>query len=211
MSLYGQFFAAIYDRLTAGSEKAGLAAHRQQLLEAVSGRVLEVGGGTGANLPYYANAVQDLVITEPEEPMARRLERKLANSAVKATVVRAPAERLPFEDASFDVVVSTLVLCTVEDPAQALKEIRRVLRPGGKLFFLEHVRADEESSFARWQDRLNGVQNRIGHGCHANRRTLENIRTAGFTIERIERDQLKKVPPIIRPLIVGSAQRADPT
>ena len=208
MSLYGQFFAAIYDRLTAGSEKAGLAAHRQQLLEGVSGRVLEVGGGTGANLPYYANAVEDLVITEPEEPMARRLERKLANSAVKATVVRAPAERLPFEDASFDVVVSTLVLCTVEDPAQALEEIRRVLRPGGKLLFLEHVRADEESSFARWQDRLNGVQNRIGHGCHANRRTLENIRTAGFTIERIERDQLKKVPPIIRPLIVGSAQRA---
>jgi len=208
VSLYGRFFAAVYDRLTTGSEKAGLAAHRQQLLEGVSGRVLEVGGGTGANLSHYANAVEDLVITEPEEPMARRLERKLANSAVKATIVRAPAERLPFEDASFDVVVSTLVLCTVADPAQALKEIHRVLRPGGKLAFLEHVRADEEPSFARWQDRLNGVQNRIGHGCNANRRTLENIRMAGFTIERIERDQLKKVPPMIRPLIVGSAQRA---
>jgi ubiquinone/menaquinone biosynthesis C-methylase UbiE len=208
VSLYGQFFAAIYDRLTAGSEKAGLAALRRQLLEGVSGRVLEIGGGTGANLSHYANAVEDLVITEPEEPMARRLERKLANSAVKATIVRAPAERLPFEDASFDVVVSTLVLCTVADPAQALKEIHRVLRPGGKLAFLEHVRADEEPSFARWQDRLNGVQNRIGHGCNANRRTLENIRMAGFTIERIERDQLKKVPPMIRPLIVGSAQRA---
>ena len=208
MSLYGRFFAAVYDRLTAGSEKAGLAAHRQQLLEGVSGRVLEIGGGTGANLSHYANAVEDLVITEPEEPMARRLERKLANSAVKATIVRAPAERLPFEDASFDVVVSTLVLCTVADPAQALKEIHRVLRPGGKLAFLEHVRADEEPSYARWQDRLNGVQNRIGHGCNANRRTLENIRMAGFTIERIERDQLKKVPPMIRPLIVGSAQRA---
>jgi ubiquinone/menaquinone biosynthesis C-methylase UbiE len=206
MSVYGRLFAAGYDKFMAGTEKAGLRARREALLAGVTGRVLEIGGGTGANLAFYGG-VEELVITEPEEPMARRLERKVAASGVRASVVRAPAERLPFPDESFDVVVSTLVLCTVSDLPQALAEVRRVLKPGGRLVFLEHVRSDNER-LSRWQDRLNGLQNRVGHGCNCNRRTLDGITAAGFSIAKLEHDQLRKAPPIVKPLIVGTAQRA---
>jgi ubiquinone/menaquinone biosynthesis C-methylase UbiE len=206
MSLWGRVFAAGYDTFMAGTEKAGLASHRKKLLDRARGRVLEIGGGTGANLPFYGDEVGEVVFTEPEEPMARRLERKLADSSVPARVVRAAAEELPFEDASFDVVVSTLVLCTVNDPPRALAEIHRVLKPEGKLLFVEHVRSDS-AKLARWQDRLNGINKRVGHGCNCNRRTLENIEGAGFSIEDIEHDRLPKAPPFVRPLIVGAAER----
>jgi ubiquinone/menaquinone biosynthesis C-methylase UbiE len=205
VSLYGRLFAAGYDTLMKGTEKATMRAHREALLGRVRGRVLEIGGGTGANLPYYGTAVTELVITEPEEPMARRLERKLLDHSLPARVVRAPAEALPFDDGSFDYAVSTLVLCTVEDPQRALSEIRRVLKPAGELLFLEHVRSDDPG-LARWQDRLQPLQYRIGHGCHCNRATLDNIRTAGFKVPELERDTVKKAPPIVRPLIVGSAE-----
>lgn len=206
MSLWGRVFAAGYDKFMAGTEKAGLADHRKKLLERARGRVLEVGGGTGANLPFYGKEVEEVVITEPEEPMARRLERKLGASSLPTRVVRAPAEQLPFEDASFDFVVSTLVLCTVKDPTRSLAEIHRVLKADGQLLFLEHVRSDS-AKLARWQDRLNGINKRIGHGCNCNRRTLENIEGAGFSIADIEHDRLPKAPPFVRPLIVGAAER----
>jgi ubiquinone/menaquinone biosynthesis C-methylase UbiE len=204
MSLWGQIFAAGYDRVMAGPEKAVLRGHRAALIGRLTGDVLEVGGGTGANLPFYGPGVKNLVITEPEEPMARRLEHKLADYSLPARVVRAPAEDLPLEDARFDFVVSTLVLCTVDDPARALAEIHRVLKPGGQLVFLEHVRSDVPG-LARWQDRLHGVQVRVGHGCHCNRPTLENIERAGFSISEVEHDRMRKAPPIVRPLIAGLA------
>jgi SAM-dependent methyltransferase len=144
-------FAALYDPMMAATEKAGPADQRRELLEQARGRVLEIGGGTGANLPYYGASVDEVVFIEPEESMARRLERKLTNSNLRARVVRAPAEALPFEDASFDVVVSTLVLCTVSDQPRALAEIHRVLKPDGRLLFVEHVRSDD-AKLARWQD-----------------------------------------------------------
>src|SRR5712691_9108818 len=146
MSLWGRFFAAGYDTFMARSEKAGLRAHRQALLARVKGRVLEIGGGTGANLPFYSGGIEELVITEPEEPMARRLERKLGDYPLATRVVRARAEELPFEDESFDFVVSTLVLCTVDDPARALREIHRLLKPNGQLLFVEHVRSTSLAS-----------------------------------------------------------------
>jgi ubiquinone/menaquinone biosynthesis C-methylase UbiE len=205
MNLWGEVFAAGYDRLMAGAEKAVLRGRRETLVSRVTGRVLEVGGGTGANLPFYGVGVEELVITEPEEPMARRLERKLTGYSLPARVVRAPAEDLPLDDASFDFVVSTLVLCTVDDPARALAEIYRVLKPGGRLVFLEHVRSDGPR-LARWQDRLHGVQVRMGHGCHCNRRTLENIERAGFSIAELEHDRMRNMPPIVRPLIAGLAR-----
>lgn len=205
MSLWGRVFAAGYDRAMAGAEKATLRGHREALLGRVKGDVLEIGGGTGANLPYYGAGVDKLVITEPEEPMARRLERKLADHSRPAQVLLAPAENLPLDDATFDVVVSTLVLCTVDDPSLALAEIHRVLRPGGQLVFLEHVRSDEPR-LARWQDRLHGPWVQLGYGCHCNRRTLDNIESAGFSIDELEHDRMRKAVPIIRPLIAGLAR-----
>lgn len=204
MSIWGRAFAAVYDTAMAGPEKAVLRGHRQVLLDRVNGAVLEVGGGTGANLPFYGPDVAELVITEPEEPMARRLEQKLTSCALPARVVRTRAEELPFEAQSFDFVVSTLVLCTVDAPDRALAEIQRVLRPGGKLVFIEHVRS-EDPKLARWQDRLHGVQVRLGHGCHCNRDTLQNLEQAGFAVEELQRDRMRKAVPIVAPLITGVA------
>lgn len=207
MSVYGRVFAAGYDKFMARTEDAGLRARREALLGNVAGHVLEIGGGTGANLPLYGTEVEDLVVTEPEEPMARRLERKLGSCKVPVRVVRAPAESLPFPDGSFDVAVSSLVLCTVTDVSRALAELHRVLKPGGRLLFLEHVRSDSVR-LARWQDRLNPLQKRVGHGCNCNRETLASIKAAGFTIAELERAQLPKAPPFVRPLIIGTAERS---
>lgn len=102
-------------------------------------------------------------------------------------------------------MISTLVLCTVEDPARALAEIRRVLAPGGQLLFMEHVRSDDPK-LARWQDRLNWLSNRTDHGCHCNRPTVESIERAGFSIVRIEHHRFPKAPPFVRPLVIGTAQ-----
>ena len=206
MSLSSRFFAAIYDRALAGTEKAGLAAHRKSLLSNAAGRVIEIGAGTGANLPFYSDAVSDLVVCEPAEPMARRLERKLATLGRPVRVVRAPAENLPVDSASFDVAVSTLVLCTVGDPQRSLAELYRVLKPNGRLLFIEHVRA-EEPRLAHWQDRLNFLNKCIAQGCNCNRNTVVEIATAGFTVTSLNRDRLRKAPPTVRPLVVGVAVR----
>jgi ubiquinone/menaquinone biosynthesis C-methylase UbiE len=205
MSLWGTIFAAGYDRIMAGPEKATLRAHRAALVSQAAGRVLEIGGGTGANLAFYGKGVEALTVTEPEEPMARRLEQHVRERSVDASVVHAPAEELPFEDDSFDVAVSTLVLCTVKDQPRALSELRRVLVPGGRLLFIEHVLA-AEPRLARWQHRLNGFQQRIGHGCNCNRSTAEGIGAAGFSITMLAHDTLHKAPPIVRPLIIGVAE-----
>lgn len=203
MSIGGRLFAALYDRMSAGAEAAGLHAHREALLARTSGRVLEIGAGTGANLACYGEGVE-LTVTEPEEPMARRLERRINEQSRRVELVRAPAGELPFADGQFDSAVSTLVLCTVDDQARALGELRRVLKPGGELLFIEHVRSDDPKR-ARWQDRLNGVNKVVAHGCNCNRSTLDAIRAAGFEITDLTHDELEKVPPLIRPLVVGRA------
>jgi ubiquinone/menaquinone biosynthesis C-methylase UbiE len=209
MSIFDRVFASVYDRLMSRSEKAGLRAHREDLLEDARGRVLEIGGGTGANLSFYGSGVETLTITEPEAAMARRLERKLPDSAHPVEFVHACAEELPFEDGAFDVVVSTLVLCTVKDQPRALSELRRVLKADGRLLFIEHVRS-AEPRLARWQDRLNGLQQLLAGGCNCNRATLNGIHAAGFSIMGVEHDHLRKAPPIVRPLVVGTALASSP-
>lgn len=143
MSIKRRIFAAGYDRMTAATEEAGLRDQRRGLLAQARGRVLEIGGGTGANLPFYGTEVTSLTVAEPEEPMARRLDRRAEEQDRPIEVVRAAAENLPFEDRSFDCIVSTLVLCTVEDQPRALGEALRVLKPEGQLLFIEHVRSHE--------------------------------------------------------------------
>jgi ubiquinone/menaquinone biosynthesis C-methylase UbiE len=203
----GRFFAAIYDRVSAAGERAGLSDMRHSLLADASGVTLELGAGTGANLEHYPDAVTELVLTEPSEHMAKRLRQKVEASERAAEVVVAPGERLPFEDARFDTVVGTLMLCTAPDAAAVLREVNRVLRPGGALLFLEHVRADDER-LARWQDRLETPWGYLAAGCHPNRDTLATIEASGLAVENVERGRLPKAPPLVRPLISGRATRA---
>lgn len=204
---WGRGFSAAYDRAFKATEEAGLRRMRAELLAEARGRVVELGAGTGANLELYPEAVEELVLVEPDPYMTKRLRAKLAESGRAAEIVEAPAERLPLAAASFDTAVVTLVLCTVPDPAAALDEIARVLGPGGRLLFLEHVRA-EEPRLARWQDRLERPWRFLGDGCHCNRDTVAAIEASPLTVERVERDRLPKAIPIVEPLVRGCATAA---
>jgi ubiquinone/menaquinone biosynthesis C-methylase UbiE len=204
MGVWNKVFAAGYDRFMAASERDTFAPHRRTLLAGATGDVIEIGGGTGANLQMYDGALRSLTLTEPEQPMIGRLQRKIDEQRPGTKLLQATAEELPFEDDSFDTAVSTLVLCTVGDQRRALGELRRVLRPGGQLLFMEHVRADDER-LARWQDRLQPLQGAFACGCHCNRPTLDGIKGAGFEVTRLEHDKISHAPPIVRPLIVGVA------
>ncbi len=143
---WGRLFAAAYDRSLKRTEEAGLGEMRRRLLADAAGRVVEIGAGTGVNLDLYPEAVTELVLVEPDPHMAKRLRARLAASSRRATVLEAPAERLPHPDSSFDLAVATLVLCTVPDPAATLAELRRVLVPGGRLALIEHVRAEDPAT-----------------------------------------------------------------
>lgn len=202
MNIGGRIFAHFYDRIFAASEKAGLTNIRRDVLSHASGTVLEIGAGTGLNLELYPSEVTSLTLAEPEQPMIKQLSPKLDHRVLQ--VVQAPAEALPFVDESFDTVVSTLVLCTVSDPAKALGEARRVLRPDGRLLFLEHVRG--EPKLAKWQDRLNPINKVVAHGCNCNRDTLASIRAAGFNVLRVSQEEFPKAPPHVKPLIWGVAK-----
>jgi ubiquinone/menaquinone biosynthesis C-methylase UbiE len=204
---WGRLFAALYDRSLRATEEGGLRRMRRELLAGAGGRVVELGAGTGANLDLYPDTVENLIVVEPDPHMAKRLRAKLAESERPAGVVETPAERLPFEDSSFDTVVATLVLCTIPDPAAALTEAARVLKPGGRLLFIEHVRATEPG-LARWQDRLEKPWRFLGDGCHCNRDTVATIAASPLRLEDVERGRMPKAPPIVTPLIRGSAVRA---
>jgi ubiquinone/menaquinone biosynthesis C-methylase UbiE len=198
---WGRMFAFGYDWFLAGTEKAGLRDMRRELLAQASGRTLEVGAGTGLNADLYPDSVTELVLTEPDRFMASKLRAKRP----AAEVIEAPGESLPFEDDSFDTVALTLVLCTVPDPPAALREIARVLKPGGRFLFLEHVRADD-AKLARWQDRLERPWCLFGDGCHCNRDTLATIEASPLTVERTDGGSLPKAPPLVRPLLRGVAR-----
>lgn len=136
--------------------------------------------------------------------MAARLRKRVEASSRDALVVEAPAERLPFEDASVDTVVSTLVLCTVADPLAALAETARVLRPGGSLLFAEHVRSASPRA-ARWQDRFNTAWSWYACGCQCNRDTVSSMRSASFSVAYAKHDGLRWISPVVRPTVVGVA------
>ena len=193
----------LYDLCGRVGERKGLAERRRALLAPLEGEVIEIGAGTGFNLPHYERAAR-VVAVEPDPSMAKRLRRRVTEARVPVEVVAASAERLPFPDASFDHAVATLVLCSVSDPAAALGELRRVLRPEGSFVFLEHVRGD--GRLARWQDRLAPVHVRVA-GCHPNRDTAAEIERAGFRFQRLERMPLPAGHPLVRPAIQGVAIR----
>lgn len=205
----------VYDRCTAATEEACFQAWRAQLLADVAGEVLEVGAGTGHNLGHYGPGVTRLVVTDPEPAMLDRLRRKLAAAPVASSpevdvvVHRASADALPFPDQSFDVVVATLVLCSVPDQPAALAEVRRVLRPAGLLVFLEHVAADGRPRRLAWQHRVEPVWKRLAGGCHLTRRTAEAIAASGFDLDDADltRESARKAVPVVRPTVRGVARK----
>jgi ubiquinone/menaquinone biosynthesis C-methylase UbiE len=196
-------FAALYDPFFWLSERAGLAARRRALVRQAAGRVLEIGAGTGLNARHYPGDVE-LVLSEPDQVMADRLRDRVATLGRPVTVVLAGAEALPFADGEFDTVVSTLVLCTVPDMDTALREIHRVLKPGGRLLFMEHVRS-ESPRWARWQDRLNRPWRAFAEGCNCNRATLDVLARSPLGVSDVEHGVMPAMVPLIRPLATGSA------
>jgi SAM-dependent methyltransferase len=204
--LWARAFAALYDPFLWVGERAGLAALRRDLLGRASGRTVELGSGTGLNLRHFPDDLDELILTEPEPAMRARLARRLRHCEYRAQVLDASAERLPFADETMDTIVSTFVLCTVDAPELALREIQRVLRPGGRLLFLEHVRA-ESPRLAYWQDRLHGSWRRFAEGCHCNRATVELIRACGLELGDVQEATWRAMPPIVRPLVAGVATK----
>jgi ubiquinone/menaquinone biosynthesis C-methylase UbiE len=204
---WGRGFSALYDRCFKASEEAGLRDMRRELLAEARGRVLELGAGTGLNLELYPESVTDLTLTEPDPHMVKQLRKRVADSGRQGEVIEAPAEKLPFDDDSFDTVALTLVLCTVPNPTAALQEIKRVLKPDGQFLFLEHVRSPDPG-LAKWQDRLEKPWRFLGDGCHCNRDTVSAISAAGLKLGDVEQPEFPKAPPIVKPMAKGSARLA---
>src|SRR5262245_7231457 len=204
---WARTFAAVYDPFLWIGEHAGLRKHRQELLGRSAGCTIEIGAGTGLNLAHYPDDLDGLVLLEPDAAMRHRLGPRLARSRLRARLVDAPAELLPFADGSVDTVVSTFVLCTVDAPDLALQEIARVLKPDGQLLLIEHVRSDSPR-LARWKDRLANPWRRFARGCRCNRATSELLAAFGFALEGLDDASWRAMPPIVRPLIIGRAHKA---
>jgi ubiquinone/menaquinone biosynthesis C-methylase UbiE len=198
-----RIMALVYDPFVWLGELGGMRRRRRRLLADARGRVVEIGAGTGLNIAHYPDGIAELMLAEPEQAMRRRLARRLRRHARVARIVDAPAEHLPLADGSVDTVVSTLVLCTVDEPERALREIARVLRPDGQLLFIEHVRAGSRF-LAACQDTLLHPWRRFAGGCVCNRPTIELMVACGF---RIAADDAvwRGMPAIVHPLAVGRA------
>ena len=177
---------------------------RREALMPLYGEVLEIGFGTGLNLPHYPSAATRIIALEPARLLPRKVSRRIAAAPMPVTIVQGSAEHLPFHDRRFDCVVSTWTLCTITDVPAALREIGRVLKPGGWFVFLEHGRSNAPA-VARWQDRLNPLQQRIGAGCNMNRPIDRLITEAGLTLEELERFQMPGMPRLVGEMYRGVA------
>ena len=196
-------FAVAYGVVGRIGERAGLAERRRFLLAGVSGTVVEIGAGTGLNFRHYPSGIE-VIATEPDPHMLRKAQKAARTSTATVQVRQATAESLPFPDAWVDAVVSTLVLCSVPNQTTTLAEIRRVLRPGGQLLLLEHVRS-QDPAVARKQDRRESLHMRFAGGCHPNRDTLRALTDAGFDTRDVERTTLLGSG-VTRPAIRGIAR-----
>lgn len=196
----------VYDRFMAETEAACLAGWRRELLAGASGETLEVGVGTGANLGLYPTGVSRLVLTEPDPDMRAALAKKGALPD-GVELVGDALGTLPMAAESFDTVVCTLVLCSVPDQPAAIADLWRVLRPGGRLLFVEHVAAEEDSRRYRWQRRIEPLWKHVAGGCHLTRRTDAALQAAGFRFEQVQRESMRKALPWVRPSVRGVAVR----
>jgi SAM-dependent methyltransferase len=200
-------FARYYVRLAATMDRRGAAEHRARLVAGLSGRVVEIGAGHGGNFAYYPPAVTEVLAVEPDDHLRGLATAAAASAPVPVRVVAGHADALPAADGSLDAAVTSLVLCTVPDPASALAEIRRVLAPGGLLRFYEHVRSGHRL-LGVLEDAVVPVWSRAAGGCHPNRDTAAAIVAAGFAVEHVERFGFRATalaPPIAH--VLGSARR----
>ncbi len=200
--------AMLYDRVMKSTEDACLIEWRRELLQGADGKVLEIGAGTGASLELYPqSAGLELFLAEPDENMRVRLQERIRKTRLtNVTVLSCPGERIDSEDGFFDVVFVSLVCCSVADVDASLREIRRVLKPGGSFLFLEHVAAEDGTRRRKWQDRLNRYWRKLAGNCHLNRETQRHIEDAGFTIEHIRYESLRTPMTLVRPVIRGMAR-----
>jgi ubiquinone/menaquinone biosynthesis C-methylase UbiE len=201
-------FARVYERIAPAAEKAGAAEHRDRMLAGLTGRVVEVGAGNGLNFAHYPSAVTEVVAVEPEPYLRSKAAEAARRASTPVTVVDGAAGAIPLPAASVDAGVASLVLCSVADQAEALAELRRVIRPGGELRFYEHVAAPD-AGLARWQRRLDPVWTLFAGGCHVNRDTEAAIAAAGFEIETCERFPFQPcvTAKLAAPHILGRARR----
>ena len=205
----GRLAAAFYDRLMQASETACLQQWRAVLLSELAGCVLEVGAGTGVNLPHYPPKLARLILSEPDDHMRHMLARKLESRQLHhVEVVGASLEDLPFASSAFNAVVGTLVLCSVPSLDRALAEISRVLAPGGRFVFLEHVAAENRPRRLKWQHRIEPLWKRLAGNCHLTRRTADAITASGLSIVQMDRESMRKAWPLVRPTIRGVAVKA---
>ncbi|MCF7847203.1 MAG: class I SAM-dependent methyltransferase [Kiritimatiellales bacterium] len=195
------FIATFYDAFMRGCERRCLGEWRRELLAEVSGDVLEIGGGTGVNLQYYPKTLRRLVLTEPDPNMRQQLQKS------GMTVADFRAEKIDLPDESFDCIVSTLVLCSVDSQAAALNEAFRLIRPGGSLYFIEHVVAPNNEKLARWQKRLEPIWLWVSRNCHLSMDTARAIREAGFEFIRFDAVSMIGAPSIVRSVIKGVARK----
>ena len=202
--LFLRCYAATYDLFSGPAERAGLRQQRHDLLAQATGATIEIGAGTGLNLAHYPPSVTRLTLIEPDPHMARRLRRRAAGSGRDVEIINANAAELPLPDASFDTAVVTFVLCSVPDEQAALGEIARVLVPGGRLLFLEHVRSADPGIAAK-QDRMPFPYPLIG--CHPNRDTLREIEASALAVESVRSGELPKAPKVERSMIAGTARK----
>ncbi|WP_063001989.1 class I SAM-dependent methyltransferase [Nocardia mikamii] len=200
-----RFFASWYPGFMSRVERAGQADLRRAQLSRASGRTLEIGAGDGLSVSHYPDGLDELVLLEPNPALRARLTARADTVAGPVTVVDGDAHRLDFPTASFDTVTASLVFCSVRDPARALREVHRVLRPGGRFLFHEHVRGT--GLRAGVQDVLTPLQRRLADGCHANRDFESLLAAADFDIEDIAHTRMPTLMPTIVPLVVGTARR----
>lgn len=200
--MFAWLYANVVSRVMAVD---GTLERRRELLRSASGRVLELGAGNGLNLPHYPQSVTEVLASEPDPYMRKRLALAVGSAPRPARILPTPAESVPLEDSSVDTVVATLVLCSVRDLPGSLSEAHRVLRPGGRLLLYEHVRSRDDR-VARWQDLVDRPWGYMAAGCHPNRDTEAATEAAGFRLEEVDRFDLPG-PPWMRPHVLANAVR----
>ncbi|MGS0683784.1 class I SAM-dependent methyltransferase [Nakamurella sp. GG22] len=203
-----RLFTRWYPLVMGRSERAGQSEIRREQLSLASGRTLEVGAGSGLSVPYYGDDVTELVLVEPDADFRIALQvtiDDLTPAPWPVTVVDADAQRLPFDDATFDTVTASFTFCSLQRPEIALDELHRVLRQGGRFLFHEHVRG--HGPRARFQDLMTPVQVLLAGGCHPNRDFVGTLRRSPFRIDQVVPDRMPRAFPTVTPVVHGTASR----